>query len=135
MEDITLGPFIFQRMHVGALPLHKNQLNHFAQWEYLKYSAWILVTASFYFKWLLLWDYVLSSWHAKYNSVSDGERCPAQTTSWLFWQLKCRHFKAWKLHYFHPNSGCSLMARIGKCVPLIRWIFAYHFKSGIDLWI
>ena len=61
MEDITLGPFIFQRMHVGALPLHKNQLNHFAQWEYLKYSARILVTASFYFKWLLLWDYVLSS--------------------------------------------------------------------------
>ena len=103
MEDITLGSFIFQRMHIGALPLHKNQLNHFAQWEYLKYSAWILVTVFFYFKWLLLWDYVLSSWHAKYNSVSDGECCPAQTTSWLFWQFKCRHFKAWKLHYFHPN--------------------------------
>ena len=61
MEDAILGSLIFQRMHIGALPLKKNQLNHFAQREYLKYSARILVAVFFYFKCLQLWDYVLSS--------------------------------------------------------------------------
>lgn len=42
MEDAVPGPLHFQRMHTGycgALSLKKSQLNHFAQQEYLKYSA------------------------------------------------------------------------------------------------
>lgn len=118
MEDAIPGSLNFQRMHIGYFGgscLKKNQLNHFAQQEYLKYSAWILVAVFFYFKWLLLWDYVLFSWLAKCNSISDGKHCPAQTTSWLL-AVKFSHFKAWKLHYY-PNSGCSLVTRIEKDVP------------------
>ena len=47
MEDAILGSLIFQGMYIGALLLRKNQLNHFAQGEYLKYSAWIFVASSF----------------------------------------------------------------------------------------
>lgn len=42
MEDAIPGSLNFQRMHIGyfgALRLKKNQLNHIAQQEYLKYSA------------------------------------------------------------------------------------------------
>lgn len=119
-EDAIPGSLHVQRMHIGYLGASsskKSHLGHFAQQEYFKYSAWILVAVFFYFKWLLLWDYVISSWRTKCNSVSEGKHRPAQTTSWLFWQFKFSHFKAWKLHYCHPISGCSLVTRIEKNVP------------------
>lgn len=119
MEDAISGSLNFPRMHIGYFgtsSLKKNQLNHFAQQEYLNYSAWILWLSSFILNGCCcgIMFFFLDMPNV---TISDGKHYPAQKTSWLFWQFKFSHFKAWKLHYFHPNSGCSLVTRIEKNVP------------------